>query len=436
LLILHYNFLKFIMSTNKKIAIHTLGCKLNFAESSFLLDKFRKKYYEIVSFDEDADIYIIHSCTVTATADKKTRQIINKVKNAKPTAQIALIGCMVDNLSSDNTIFNKTTWALGNKDKMMLPEIIENEKCDYISNDFDFQLAVSTFDRTRSFLKIQDGCDYFCTYCTIPYVRGRSRSAKIDDILAQLDKLVDEGIKEVIFTGVNIGDFGKNNDENFYNLLKTIANKQYPMRFRISSIEPDLLSQEIIDLVANTEVFMPHFHIPLQHGSDRILKLMKRRYSSIDFINLIYSIKKSIPEAFIANDVIVGFPGESDDDFNEMYTLLKDLPIAYLHVFPYSDRPLARSFNFDDKIAPEIKKQRSTALIKLSNKKHEDFCKNFLNMSANVLWEAKNEDGFISGYTENYIRVFSNFDENLINKISKVRLEKIENNRIIAKIIE
>lgn len=424
------------MSSNRKIAIHTLGCKLNFAESSFLLNKFRERDYDIVSFDEDADIYVIHSCTVTATADKKTRQIINKVKNVKPTAQIALIGCMVDNLPPDNSIFDKTTWALGNKDKMILPEIIDNENYNYTSKGFDFQLAVSSLDRTRSFLKIQDGCDYFCSYCTIPYVRGRSRSAKIDEVLEQLDKLVAEGIKEVIFTGVNIGDFGKKDGDNFYNLLKTIAEKHYPMRFRISSIEPDLLSQEIIDLVASTEVFMPHFHIPLQHGSDRILKLMRRRYTARDFYNLIYSIKKSIPEAFIANDVIVGFPGESDNDFDEMYALLKDLPIAYLHVFPYSDRPLAKSFNFDDKIPPEIKKQRSAALINLSNQKHEDFCKNYLNKTANVLWEAKNEDGLISGYTENYIRVFSKFDENLINKISKVIIEKVENNKIIAKIVE
>lgn len=423
------------MPANKKIAIHTLGCKLNFAESSSLLNKFRQRDYEIVPFSDEADIYVIHSCTVTATADKKTRQIINKIKNTNPNAQIALIGCMVDNLSFDNSILQKTDWALGNNNKMLLPEIIENENYYYQNKEIDFQIAVSTIDRTRTFLKIQDGCDYFCSYCTIPYVRGRSRSAKIDEVLVQLDKLVAEGIKEVIFTGVNIGDFGEGNGDNFYKLLKTIADKHYPLRFRISSIEPDLLNDEIIDLVADSEVFMPHFHIPLQHGSDRILKLMKRRYSAADFANLINKICKIIPNVFIANDVIVGFPGETDDDFNEMYSLLKDLPISYLHVFPYSDRPLAKSYKFDNKISPNIKKQRSAALINLSNQKHEDFCKNNLNKTAKVLWEAKNEDGYISGYTENYIRVFSKFDENLINKISTVIIEKIENNKIIAKII-
>lgn len=423
------------MAVNKRVAIHTLGCKLNFAESSSILNKFRQRQYEIVSFDDDADIYVIHSCTVTATADKKTRQLINKVKNANPKAKIALIGCMVDNLSQNSSILEKTDWALGNKEKMFLPEIIENEAINDSIFNSRFIPAFSTYDRTRSFLKIQDGCDYFCEYCTIPYVRGRSRSAEIKDILNQLDFLVDKGIKEVIFTGINIGDYGVNQNFSFADLLYTISKQSYPLRFRISSIEPNLLSDEIIELVASSDAFMPHFHIPLQHGSDRILQSMKRRYTIDYFVKLIYKIKKSIPDAFIANDVIVGFPDETDEDFRNMFDLLKDLPIAYLHVFPYSDRPLANSFNFKNKIPANIKKQRSKILTKLSKEKQENFYNSFLNTISKVLWEAKIEDDFIYGYTENYIRVATHYDANLINKISNVLLEKLDKNIIIAKIL-
>jgi len=422
----------------KTVAFHTLGCKLNFAESSDLSRKFVENGYEVVDFKNVADVYVINTCTVTALAEKKCRTAIRQAIKRNPNAKIAAIGCFSQVRPDEIAKIEGVDFVLGNADKHKLLEYLgtdyksvpaggmgvstslNDRSLDGIEGvDTDFVVAYSSDDRTRTFLKIQDGCDYFCTYCAIPHARGRNRNDSIENIVKITEKIAQSETKEIVLAGVNIGEFGNSTSETFFELIQTLDNVKGIERFRISSLEPNLISDEIIDFVAKSKTFLPHFHIPLQSGSNKILQLMKRRYSRELFAERLQKIKTAMPHAFVAVDVIVGFPGETDEDFEDAYQFIESLPLAFLHVFPYSERPNTPAINFPGKVPPQVKKQRSERLHKLSEKKHTEFCKNHLQNPSKVLWETDNHDGFMYGFTENYIRVRKPFDANSVNKIEK-----------------
>jgi threonylcarbamoyladenosine tRNA methylthiotransferase MtaB len=415
----------------QKVALQTLGCKLNFAESSDLGRKFVENDYELVGFNEIADVYVINTCTVTALAEKKCRTIIRQAIKKNPNAKIAVIGCFSQVNPDEISKIKGVHYILGNADKHLLLDYLTGtmvastplSDLDNVS-DTERSRSVETFvaahssdDRTRTFMKIQDGCDYFCTYCAIPHARGRNRSDTIENTVKLAEKIAKTNTKEIILTGINIGEFGKSTNETFFELIKKLDKVKGIERIRISSIEPNLITDEIINFVANSRVFLPHFHIPLQSGSNKILQLMKRRYLRELFAERIYKIKEKMPHAFIAVDVISGFPGETDDDFEDAFQFIESLPLAFLHVFPYSERPNTPAKDFSGKISSDVKKQRSERLQKLSKKKHEEFCKKHLKNPSKVLWESENDDGWMYGFTENYIRVRKPFDANSVNTI-------------------
>ena len=419
----------------QKIAFHTLGCKLNFAESSTLARQYRDNGYETVNHKEEADIYVIHSCAVTAQAESKCRAAIRQAKKRNPDSKVAVIGCYPQLKEEEINSMEEADIVLGNTEKHLLFDYLnENDsKFSQVSNiqqSHSCTPAYSSGDRTRSFLKIQDGCDYYCSYCTIPYARGKSRSLRISDILKSTKEIASLDIKEIILTGVNIGDYGKPNNENLYELLKELIKINGIERIRISSIEPDLLTDEIIHLVAESKKLMPHFHIPLQAGSDRILKLMRRKYKRDVFAKKVSLIKKIMPFACIAADIIVGFPGETDDDFNDSFSFIDSLPISYLHVFSYSERPGTKAAQLTDKVHPGIKKDRSKKLHELSDKKKHEFYKKNSGKSVDVLFESTNHSGYIQGFSDNYIRVKKVFNRSLINDIQTVNLIEIDNDNI------
>ena len=423
----------------KTVAFHTLGCKLNFAESSDLSRKFVENGYEVVDFKSVADVYVINTCTVTALAEKKCRTAIRQAIRKNPNAKIAAVGCFSQVSPDEITKIEGVDFVLGNADKHKLLEYLGTDYKSVPAGgmgvsislndrslngvegiDTDFVVAYSSDDRTRTFLKIQDGCDYFCTYCAIPHARGRNRNDSIENIVKITEKIAQSETKEIVLAGVNIGEFGNSTSETFFELIQTLDNVKGIERFRISSLEPNLISNEIVDFVAISKTFLPHFHIPLQSGSNKILQLMKRRYSRELFAERLQKIKTAMPHAFVAVDVIVGFPGETDEDFEDAYQFIESLPLAFLHVFPYSERPNTPAINFPGKVPPQVKKQRSERLHKLSEKKHTEFCKNHLQNPSKVLWETDNHDGFMYGFTENYIRVRKPFDANSVNKIEKI----------------
>ncbi|MCL2413072.1 MAG: tRNA (N(6)-L-threonylcarbamoyladenosine(37)-C(2))-methylthiotransferase MtaB [Bacteroidales bacterium] len=415
----------------KTVAFHTLGCKLNFAETSDLSRKFVENGYQIVGFKTVADVYVINTCTVTALAEKKCRTAIRQAIKRNPNAKIAAVGCFSQVSPDEMSKIEGVDFVLGTNEKHKLLEYLNNDlACPSttlrerqihteraLSEVETFVAAHSSDDRTRTFLKIQDGCDYFCTYCAIPHARGRNRNDSIENTVKLAEKIAKSDTKEIVLAGVNIGEFGKSTNETFFQLIQALDRIKGIERFRISSLEPNLISDEIIDFVAKSKTFLPHFHIPLQSGSNKILQLMKRRYSRELFAERLQKIKTAMPHAFVAVDVIVGFPGETNEDFEDMYQFIKSLPLAFLHVFPYSERPNTPAINFSGKVSPQVKKQRSERLHQLSKKKHTEFCKNHLQNPSKVLWEADNQDGFMYGFTENYIRVKKPFDENSVNKI-------------------
>ncbi len=429
----------------KKVAFSTLGCKLNFSETSTLSQMFSEKKYKQVSFNEKADIYIINTCSVTANADKKDRQLIRKAVRTNPDAFVIVIGCYAQLKPKEISQIAGVDLVLGANEKLNVLKYIdniENKKtpkiysCD-IDNVNNFFPAYSFGDRTRSFLKIQDGCDYNCTYCTIPLARGKSRNQSIKDTVKQAERIAKKGAKEIILTGVNIGDFGQSTNENFFSLIKELNKVNGIQRYRISSIEPNLLTSEIINFVAENKKMMPHFHIPLQSGSDYILKKMKRRYNTslfsqkIEIINKIFNQK-----AFIGVDVITGFPGEDDTHFEQTYNFLNSLDVSFLHVFTYSDRENTESFNQKNKIDNKTKEYRSRKLHKLSEKKLIEFYQKNLNSIHNVLFESQNNKGIMHGFTDNYIKVSVNYDKNLINNIFEVKLLDFDSeNNIRAEIL-
>ncbi len=416
------------------IAFHTLGCKLNFAESSDLARRFAQLGYKQVDFKEKADVYVVNTCTVTQIAEKKCRNAIRQAHSLNPNAIIAVIGCFsqlnpeqIENIEGVDII-------LGNDDKHKLVDyVLTHQKTNTPTNQvFDifhlktFYTSYSSDDRTRSFLKVQDGCDYFCTYCAIPHARGRSRNENIETIIACAKELAKENKKEVVLTGVNIGDFGKSTNETFLQLIKRLDEIEEIQRYRISSIEPNLITEEIIDFCTTSRAFLPHFHIPLQSGDNKILKLMHRKYERELFAQRVNYIKEKMPHAFIAADVIVGFPQETEEDFQSTYNFIESLPLAFLHVFTYSERPNTIAANMEGKVPISERRRRSQELQKLSLKKKQQFYERNQGNKVSVLWEADNENGLMFGFSENYIRVARPFDEKYINHITEETLEEID----------
>ena len=428
------------MSVIKKVAFYTLGCKLNFSETSTISRDFQRNNYKIVNASKKADIYVINTCSVTQNADNKFKSVVRKMNRLNPNAFIVAIGCYaqlkpnelsdvkgVDLVLGANEKFNILDY-IGDLSKNKHPNIYS---CDISSVD-TYISSYSLNDRTRAFLKVQDGCDYKCTYCTIPLARGISRSDTLENIKNNVEIIASEGVKEIVLTGVNIGDYGKGeygnkkHENTFLDLVEQLDKSGNISRFRISSIEPNLLSKEIISFLANSRLFVPHFHIPLQSGSNQILKSMKRRYNKDLYIDRINHINDTIPNACIGVDVIVGFPGETDEYFMETLDFLKELKISYLHVFTYSERndTLASTMNFQ--VPKEVRTKRSMILRSLSDKKRRIFYESQIGLGKTVLYETENRRGYIYGYTENYLRVRTPWNPELANKLKSVRINEID----------
>ena len=382
-----------------KVAAHTLGCKLNYAETSDLLRRLAADGYEIVDFGDKADLYIINTCTVTAVAEKKCRNAIRQAVAQNPQAQVVVTGCMAETSRDEIAAIPGVTAVYGNSRKPLL--------------------AHSSGDRTRTFFKIQDGCDYFCTYCAIPLARGRSRSATIEETLCAARRL---SCPEVVLTGVNTGTFGQAHGEQLIDLLRGLDNIETIARYRISSIEPNLLTDEMIDFIATSRAFLPHFHLPLQAGSDHVLKMMHRRYDTDFYRRKVFAIKEKMPDACIATDVMAGFNGETEAEFETVLQYIDSLPLSYLHVFTYSERPGTAALRMEEKIPVNIRRQHTARLLELSEKKHNAFVDSQLGKCRPVLWESSSHDGTMQGWTDNYIRVARPFDRSRTATIENIIL--------------
>ncbi|OFY99316.1 MAG: tRNA (N(6)-L-threonylcarbamoyladenosine(37)-C(2))-methylthiotransferase MtaB [Bacteroidetes bacterium RIFCSPLOWO2_12_FULL_31_6] len=434
----------------KKVAFYTLGCKLNFSESSTIARVFLNNGFVKVDFEETADVYVINTCSVTDNADKKCRSIVRQALKQSPEAYIAIMGCYAQLKPQEIAKIPGVDVVLGASEKFNLFSIIDEKlekrtktlvnSCD-INHVNTFFPSYSSGDRTRVFLKVQDGCDYKCSFCTIPLARGKSRSETIKNTLKIANEAAKTGVKEIVLTGVNIGDFGKTSphpspkereqDETFLDLINELDKIEGVKRFRISSIEPNLLTNEIIEFVAKSNKFVPHFHIPLQSCSPEILKLMKRRYKLEIYTERVNKIKSLIPDCCIGVDVIVGFPGETDEHFLETYQYLNELDISYLHVFTYSERENTVAFEMEGVVPQEIRKERSKMLHVLSEKKRRCFYEQQLGKTNTVLWEAEHKENFMFGFTENYVKVKTKYDVQLVNQLKEVKLLEIENDVVI-----
>ena len=420
------------MSTpTKRVAFHTLGCKLNFSETATISRDFLRHGFEKVDYRDTADIYVLNTCSVTENADKEARKLIRQAKRRNPESAIAVIGCYAQLKPNDIAAIDGVDIVLGAGEKFNLLNYLDsidlNGGAKVIQSEIDhvhtFTPSYSTGERTRSFLKIQDGCDYTCSFCTIPMARGESRSDTIDKTLQVAKEVAETDAREIVLTGVNIGDFGKGSDETFFDLIQQLEQLDGIDRIRISSIEPNLLTNEIIQFCASSQKFMPHFHIPLQSGSDKILSAMRRRYKRDLYKERVAKIKSIIPHACIGVDVIVGFPGEMDDDFLDTYNILNELDISYLHVFTYSERPNTDAVEMGEVVPKETRAERSKMLHILSDKKRRYFNDQFIGKDRPVLFETM-KNGKIQGHTDNYIQVQVDGDTNLINTIHPVSLIK------------
>jgi threonylcarbamoyladenosine tRNA methylthiotransferase MtaB len=427
----------------KKVAFYTLGCKLNFAETSTLSQYFENAGYEIVNFSNDADIYVINSCSVTSNANKKSRNAISRAKNKNQNAIVVLTGCFAQ-LQSENLKENHAIdYIIGANDKDKIIDLInrleKNNTTEIITTDHKdmkrFFPSVSYGDRTRSFFKIQDGCDYFCAYCTIPYARGRSRNQSIEQTVSQARDIAKKGIKEIILTGINIGDFGKSTGENFYELLVELIKVEGIERIRLGSIEPNLLTTQIIELVATNKKLLPHFHIPLQTGSDILLKLIRRKYDTNLFRKKIETIKTLIPDAFIGIDLIVGLNGETNEMLEETKSFIQSLDISYIHHFQYSEREGTPAVNFLPKTNPHLKQERANIINEICETKHKTFLNSQVGSIHEVLFETSVKKNKVFGYTENYIKVSTDYDEQIINKILKIKITGFIDNETMNCII-
>ena len=418
----------------KRIALHTLGCKLNYAETAAIGKQFIRHGYTLVNIDDGADVVVINSCSVTASADRECRQVVRRALRHSSDAFVAVVGCYAQLQPSQLAAIQGVDLVLGTQDKFSLFNIIDNAQkktqadilVSCIGDTPGFQLASSAGfdDRTRVFLKVQDGCNYSCTYCTIPIARGISRSAAIPDIVRQAREAVEGGYKEVVLTGVNVGDYGRHDGTSLLVLLKQLVNVDGLMRIRISSIEPNLLTDELLDFWFSENKLCSHWHIPLQSGSDTILRLMRRRYVTGLYTDRIERIKAQIPHAGIGADVIVGFPGESDELYEETYNYLLRLPLTYFHVFSYSERPNTPASELAGKVEAQEKAERSKRLHILGDQKRSDFYHSFIGKSIPVLFESSHPDGSVSGLTEEYVRVDVKTDEHLTNEIHNVTIQE------------
>ena len=419
------------MSTpTKRIAFHTMGCKLNLSETGTISRDFIQHGFQKVSYKEKADIYVLNTCSVTENANKEARKLIRQAKRRNPDSSIAIIGCYAQLKPNEISKIKGVDLVLGAKEKFNLLTHLEKldikDKTKIVESDIrginSFKPSYSSAERTRSFLKIQDGCNYTCSFCTIPLARGKSRSDSIKNTMENAKKITNRGAREIVLTGVNIGDFGHGTTETFYDLIQQLDTINELDRIRISSIEPNLLSTQIIDFCATSKKIMPHFHIPLQSGSNKILQSMRRRYNRELYEEKIIKIKNLIPDACIGVDVIVGFPGETDSEFFKTYDYLKELDISYLHVFSYSERENTEAIKIKDVVNFEERAERSKMLHILSNKKTHLFNDKFLNSNRPVLFESI-KNGKLTGHTDNYIQVQVDGDSKLINKILPVNLE-------------
>jgi len=420
----------------KKVAFYTLGCKLNYSETSTIARKFEEKGYRKVEFNETPDIFIINTCSVTENADKKCSKVVREARAISPNGYVAIIGCYAQLKPKEISEIPGVDAVLGASEKFRLIELLDGfvrpEQPKVFSSEINevksFNTSYSLFDRTRTFLKVQDGCDYSCAFCTIPLARGSSRSDSIQNVVKNAKEVSLTEVKEIVLTGVNTGDFGLQNGERkerFLDLAKALDKVEGIERFRISSIEPNLLHDEIIEFVAQSKKFVPHFHIPLQSGSNKILKLMRRRYLRELYAARVEKIKSAMPHACIGVDVIVGFPGETHEDFLETYQFLNELDISYLHVFTYSERDNTLAATMPNSVSNKERNERSRMLHILSDKKRRVFYEANLSKDFTVLFENDIEDGQMHGFTENYVRVSAKYDPLLINELKKVRLTSI-----------
>ena len=434
------------MNQNHTVALTTLGCKLNFSETSTISRQFKNVGYSVVRFDQFSDIYVINTCSVTENADKQFKSYVSKALKINQDAFIIAIGCYAQLKPEELANVNGVDLVLGSKEKFKILDYLNDFKknqsskihsCEISETNF-YRSSFSIGDRTRSFLKVQDGCDYKCTYCTIPLARGISRSDKLDNILRAAKEISDSGIKEIVLTGVNIGDYGKgefgnkNHKNTFLELVTALDKVDGISRVRISSIEPNLLSNDIINFVSNSKKFVPHFHIPMQSGSDTILKLMKRRYLSKLYRDRINHVKQVMPNACIGADVIVGFPGESEEEFMETYNFIKSLDLSYLHVFTYSERDNTEAIGLNNVVPSNIRSKRSKLLRALSVQLKRKFYMSQLGTIKNVLFEPENRNGFIYGFSNNYVRIKTPWRSSIKDKIIPFELQNISDDGLVT----
>jgi threonylcarbamoyladenosine tRNA methylthiotransferase MtaB len=438
----------------KKVAFYTLGCKLNYSETSTIGRMFESRGYQKVEFNETPDIFIINTCSVTENADKKCKKIVKEANRVNPDGYVAIIGCYAQLKPQEISEIEGVDAVLGAAEKFRLVDLLgdfvkepreKSEKATIFNSNIeeavDYHTSYSLNDRTRTFLKVQDGCDYPCSYCTIPLARGKSRSDSIANVVKAAKEIAESGVKEIVLTGVNIGDFkpprpdGELKDKGFIDLIRALDEVEGIERFRISSIEPNLLTDEIIEFVAKSKRFVPHFHIPLQSGSSKVLALMKRRYKRELYVERVNKIKQLMPDCCIGVDVIVGHPGETEDDFLETYNFLNELNISYLHVFTYSERPNTTAISIKPTVPQNKRAERSKMLHILSDKKKRYFYESQIGKKFSVLFEEDIEDGNMHGWTENYVRVTAKYDPMLINETKQVSLSSI-NDRMLVEVEE
>ena len=418
------------MSTTKSVAFYTLGCKLNYSETSAIERLLENDGFVKKDFTEEADVYVINTCSVTENADKECRQLVRRIQRKAPEAMVVITGCYAQLKPAEIAAINGVDLVLGAAEKFNitshLKQLTKGDSTKICSCDIEevngFHSSFSINSRTRTFLKVQDGCDYNCSFCTIPMARGKSRSNSIENVLSEIKKIAEGGVKEIVLTGINLGDFGKDDSgnktaEDFYELLLAIEKIDGVERYRISSIEPNLLTDSIIELVAASKKIMPHFHIPLQSGSNKILAFMRRRYKKELYAEKIALIKKLIPYCCIGIDVITGFPGETDEDFNETFNFLKDIDASYFHVFTYSERANTHALNIEPLVPVNIRNERTKILRNLSYKKLQNFTLRHTGETRKVLFEGQNKNGMIDGYTDNYIKISVPFKKEWTNNI-------------------
>ena len=430
------------MSTEPKtVAFHTMGCKLNFSETSTISRDFIQQGFKKVNYRDKADIYVINTCSVTENADKEARKLVRQAKRRNPDSSVAIIGCYAQLKPDEIANLDGVDMVLGAEEKFNILNHIDKMAMSQdttvfnssIENLKNFKPSYSIGERTRSYLKVQDGCDYTCSFCTIPLARGKSRNADVITTIQKAREIESYGVKEIVLTGVNVGDFGSNGDETFLDLISKLDDLENIERIRISSIEPNLLNEEIIEFCCSSNLFMPHYHMPLQSGSNKLLKAMRRRYDREHYRHKVNLIKSLDPSACIGADVIVGFPGETDDDFLDTYNFIKDLDLAYLHVFSYSERENTDAKNYENSVPKTKRAERSKVLRNLSNKKRQNFQEEYLNRARDVLFESM-KGGYAFGYSDNYIQVKVPGSPELINSIHSVNLKKVNGEVVLGEL--